>query len=226
MNMKSVRLPVIAGCLIPAALPAATASFDDLFAPPLPDDSTGLRFTTAPGDGPLYAGVVWDDRVTVVGDEYKVDTVTPGAPFFGLPHSTHYFITNESTDGGNGIMLTTNLLLSGAWFGRNEYYGFGGGAEAINIVALDGITPLASVFFALPENFDGQPEPLSFVDTSVFLSLSGVTGYRIDHAAPNEFDHNWIADDFEFVNPVPEPGIAAAVPGVVLLGFAAGRRRR
>lgn len=223
LNMKPMRFLFMAVCLLPASLPAVTATFDDLASPPPLTTNTGLRFAT--DSGALYSGVVWDDRVVVVGDEYRVDTSTPG-PLFGLPHSGNYFITNESTDGGNGIMLTTNLLLGGAWFGRNEYYGFGGGAETITITALSGITELSSVFFALPETLDGQPEPLSFVDTSIFLGLSGVTGYRIDHTTSNVFNHNWIADDFQFAEPVPEPGILAALPAVALLGFAAGRRRR
>lgn len=223
--MKPIHLFIIAGCFAPVPLMAVTATFDDLTVPPALNDSTGLKYTTAPGQNGLYQGVTWDDRVTVVGDEYRVDTSTPG-PLFGLPHSGDYFITNESTDGGNGIMLTTDLLLSGAWFGRNEYYGFGGGAETITITALNGSTDLVSVFFALPETLNGQPEPLSFVDTSDFLSLTGVTGYRIDHTTSNSFNHNWIADDFQFAEPVPEPGIAAAFPAVAMLGFAAGRRRR
>lgn len=234
--MKPMRFLFFAGCLLPAALSAATATFDDLATPPALTTNTGLRFTT--DSGALYSGVIWDDRVTVTGNEYRVDTGSPGTPgdpldpfrppgpLFGLPHSGNYFITNESTDGGNGIMLSTDLLLSGAWFGRNEYYGFGGGAETVTITALNGATDLASVFFALPETAAGEPEPLSFVDTSIFLSLTGVTGYRIDHTTSNVFNHNWIADDFQFVEPVPEPGIAAVLTTVTLLGFAGGRRRR
>ncbi|MDB6133153.1 MAG: proteinsorting protein [Verrucomicrobiales bacterium] len=219
--MKSInRLATALGCLIPAALPAATATFDDLFAPPALDAATGLRFTTGAVTSPLYEGVEWDDRVTVVGSQYKV---AADAPLFGLPHSGNYFITNESTDGGNGITLNTTLILTSAWFGQNEYYGFGGGATSVTITALAGSTPLGSVTFDLQDQVDGQPEVLAPVDTSVFLTYSGITGYRIDHVAPNEFAHNWVADDFTFV---PEPGIMAAVPAAAMLGFAAGRRRR
>lgn len=62
--------------------------------------------------------------------------------------------------------------------------------------------------FDLPELLPGEPEPLGFVDTSVFATLSGITGYRIDRrelGAP--FGGNWVADDFSFVaaTAVPEP---------------------
>lgn len=201
---------------------ALTVTFDDLPSPPALTAATGLQYTTAPGDGSLYAGVVWDSRVTVVGDELRTDTVTPG-PLFGLPHSGHYFITNG--DGGNGITLATTQVLTGAWFGRNEYYGFGGGADSITINALSGATVLGSVTFALPETHDGQPEPLSFVDTGSFTGLSGITGYTIDHTAPALRKDNWVADDFQFAS-VPEPSLAAAGAGLCLLGFAAWRRCR
>ncbi|UUZ56330.1 hypothetical protein LP419_14615 [Massilia sp. H-1] len=47
-------------------------------------------------------------------------------------------------------------------------------------MALNGALELASVEFDLPESHPGQPEPLTFVDTSAFGALSGITGYRID----------------------------------------------
>lgn len=207
-----------------ATFATTTAGFEDLFAPPALNASTGLRFTTAPGDGHLYAGVVWDARATVVGAQYKV---AADGPFFGLPHTGNYFITNESTDGGNGITLTTTQVLTGAWFGRNEYYGFGGGADAITITALASATPLGSVTFDLPELNDGQPEPLSFINTSTFTGLIGITGYRIDHTTPNEFNHNWIADDFQFQPaPIPEPAATAGAVGLLILGSVAWRRGR
>ena len=122
---------------------------------------------------------------------------------FELPHD--HFITNESSmDGGNGITLTTTMVLTGGSFGQVEYYGFGGGADAITIHALNGSTSLGFVTFTLPESNAGQPEPLSFVDTSSFTGLSGITGYRIDRNTPAPFADNWVADDLQFV-PVPEP---------------------
>jgi hypothetical protein len=221
--MKTIRLATALACILPVALSAATATFDDLFSPPALTSTTGLTFTTAPGDGLSYAGVVWDSRVTVVGDQYKVDS---GGPLFGLPHSGNYFITNESTDGGDGITLATTQVLTGAWFGRNEYYGFGGGADAITIIALAGATPLGSVSFNLPEVAAGQPEMLSFVDTSAFTGLVGITGYRIDRNAPEASATNWVADDFQFSPAaIPEPSTAAAAAGILALAFVASRRR-
>lgn len=145
----------------------------------------------------------------MVGADYRVDPVTPG-PRFGLPHAGRYFTTNDGNGAGNdGLLISTGLVLTGAWFGRNEYYGFGAGADQVSIHALQGTTVLASVVFDLAELQPGQPEVLSFVDTAVFGTLSGITGYRIDRRELNApFGGNWVADDFTFVAPanaVPEP---------------------
>lgn len=183
------------------------AGFEDLPSPPALDDYTHLYDAT--GTGSTYDGVGWDSRFRVVGRDLRID---PDAPLFGLPHSGDYYVTNEADDGGDGLLLTTSLVLTGAWFGRDEYYGYGGGATAITIFALAGDTELASVHFELPETHDAQPEPLEFVDTSAFLALSGITGYRIDRTAGGEFADSWIADDFTFVEPtasVPEPSALA-----------------
>ncbi len=208
-----------------AALPvsALTVGFEDLPFPPALGASTGLQYATAPGDGSNYAGIVWDSRVVVVGDQYRVDPGTPG-PLFGLPHSGSYFITNESSgDGGNGITLATTMVLTGGWFGQVEYYGFGGGADSITIHALNGSTSLGFVTFTLPEVTAGQPEPLSFVDTSSFTGLSGITGYRIDRHPSSPSADNWVADDLQFA-PVPEPREMAVAAGLLMAGFAAWRR--
>ncbi len=210
------------------ALPAssATLSFDNLPVPPAL--SASVDFVSANGGSLSYGGVTWDPGLSVVGNAYRVDAVTPG-PLFGVPHSGSYFITNNTSDASNGdrVTLTTNLILTGAWFGQNEYYGFGGGADQITIFALSGTTVLGSVVFPLPDNNPGQPEPLSFVDTSAFLALSGITGYRIDRhsLAADPTTSNWVADDFQF-QAVPEPAVPVlvAVLGSVLLE--ARRRRR
>ena len=208
-----------------AAQATVIAAFDDLPTPPPVTGATGFQF--ANGNSLGYKGVTWDSNISVVGDQYRVDTGTPG-PLFGLPHSGHYFITNGGT-GGDGIMLTTSLVLTGAWFGPNVYYGFGRGADRITIVALSGATALGSVMkilydTALPD--PQQPDPLTFVDTSVFLSYSNKTGYRIDRNEPVPFAVNWVADDFQFEAPsVPLPGtFALAVIGLLAL-FGARRSR-
>jgi hypothetical protein len=189
-----------------------TATFDDLPTPPALNSATGLQFANS--NSLDYNGVHWDSGFRVVGDQYKVDP--PAGPDFGIPHSGHYYVTNEN---GGSVTLTTDLLLTGAWFGQNEYYGYGGGADQITIVALSGSSDLASVVFDLLETHPGQPEPLAFVDTSAFAGLSGITGYRIDIHAPNQYAVNWVADDFQFTQAaaVPSPGtlalLVAGLPG-------------
>jgi hypothetical protein len=207
---------------------AGLVTFDDLPSPPATDSLTGLSFANS--GSAVYQGVTWDSRVTVVGDAYRVDTATPG-PLFGIPHSGHYFITSGGAD-NDGIVLTTDHVLMGAWFGRNEYYGFGSGADQVTINALSGTTVLASVVFNLPAPaVAGQPGPMGFADTRSFASLTGITGYRIDRHELADETGNWVADDFSFAPAgVPEPSSLAlsmlgllAVSGKLLID-AAGRR--
>lgn len=217
-TMLEIRIRLIAVSLViaasanPARAGVITATFDDLPTPPALNGATGLQF--ANGNSLAYSGVLWDSGIRVVGDQYKVDP--PAGPDFGIPHSGHYFVTNEN---GGSVTLTTSLLLSGGWFGQNEYYGYGGGADQITIVALSGSTELASVVFDLLDSHPGQPEPLAFVDTGAFAALSGITGYRIDRRAPNQYAVNWVADDLLFTQAVsvPSPGtlplLAAALAG-------------
>ena len=129
----------------------------------------------------------------------------PG-PLFGIPHSGHDFITNGGTD-NDGILLTTDQVLLGAWFGRNEYYGFGSGADQVTINAMHGETVLASVVFDLPApSVAGQPGMMGFADTSGFASVTGITGYRIDRHELAAETGNWVADEFSFgPASVPEP---------------------
>ena len=202
---------------------ALTIGFDDLPSPPALTGATGLQYANASGGGSLYHGITWDTSVEVVGSQYRVDPGTPG-PLFGLPHSGDYFITNGN--GSQGVSLATTLVLTGAWFGRNEYYGYGGNADQITINALHNGTTLASITYDLPLTTPGQPEPLTFMDTSSFGSLSGITGYTIDRHVTSEYKGNWVADDFTFVSPaaVPETGATSLLAGIAALGFVAGRR--
>lgn len=210
-----------------AAHAATTASFDDLSALPGTDGQSGLFY--ANGDSLVYAGVTWDDRFRVVGDAYRVDPGPPAGPLYGIPHSGNYFVTNEGDGALNdGMRITTTMLLTGAWFGRNEYYGFGAGADQVTIHALAGDQVLASVVFDLPDTNPGHPAPLQFVDTASFAAVSGITGYRIDRRERGQQSGNWVADDFSFVpaTPVPEPAPAAmALAGLALLAGVLARRR-
>lgn len=225
----SLRLWVLSGLLgLGFAAQAATASFDDLSALPDTDGQSGLFF--ANGQSLYYAGVLWDERFRVVGDTYRVDPGPPPGPLYGIPHSGHYFVTNEG-DGvlNDAMQITTTMLLTGAWFGRNEYYGFGAGADQVTIRALAGDQVLASVVFELPDTDPGHPAPLQFVDTSSFALVSGITSYRIDRHELGDQSGNWVADDFNFVpaSPVPEPASAVLwLAGLGLLASLARRRSR
>ncbi|MCW5623471.1 MAG: PEP-CTERM sorting domain-containing protein [Burkholderiales bacterium] len=212
--------------LVHSGAHAAIATFDDLPAPPGVDAGVDLPF--ANGDSASYQGVIWDPRFRVVGEAYRI---ADDAPLFGIPKSAQYFVTNIAATVGSsfnndGLRLTTNLILTEAWFGQNEYYGFGGGADQITIHALQGDAVIGSVSLDLPDANPGEPEPLSRIDTSAFLALTGITGYRIDRRAQGEFADNWIADDFVFQAPVPEPSTLALVALGLGAVVAMGRRRR
>jgi len=211
MKPLSIAILSLAGAAVMPAL-AGTATFDDLSTPPPLTSSTGLYY--ANGDSSIYQGVTWDSRFVVVGDEARVDPATPG-PLFGIPHSGHYFVTNEGDGASNdGLIISTSMVLTGAWFGRNEYYGFGAGADQVTISALgSGGAALMSVVFDLPAPaVAGQPGIMGFVDTGAFSTLSGITGYRIDRHETGDLNGNWVADDFTF-----EPAAVVPEPASVVL---------
>ena len=242
MKTLTAALYLAAILVTPVAALAATASFDDLSTAPGLAESKGLFF--ANGNSSLYAGVTWESGFAVAGDAYRVDIGDPGdpgdpsiprdprppraaGPLFGIPYSGNYFLTNQ----GNGVtndqmVITTTMVLTGAWFGRNEYYGFGGGADQVTIHAIGVAGILGSVVFDLAELRPAQPEVLEFVNTGAFASLSGITGYRIDRREIGAQSGNWVADDFSFVAaaPVPEPETyAMLLAGLAVLGWS--RRR-
>ena len=225
MNKLAIRQLIVCGAFIAAtpAMAGVIATFDDLPFPPALDSATGIQWTNSTASLE-YQGVIWDDRFGVVGDQYRVGGA--GSPLFGSPHSGHYFVSNSS--GSTGMTITTNKVLTGAWFGRNQYYGFGeGGADQVTIVALNGASELASVVFDLPESHPGLPEPLSFVDTSIFAMLGAITGYRIDRRELGQQNGNWVADDFTFADAtqVPAPGGAVLMFGGIAALLAARRKR-
>lgn len=225
MNKLALRQLIACAAFITAApaMASVIATFDDLPLPPALDSASGIQWTNATASLE-YQGVIWDDRFGVVGDQYRVGG--SGSPLFGIPHSGHYFVSNAS--GSTGMTITTNKVLTGAWFGRNQYYGFGeGGADQVTIVALNGATELGSIVFDLPESHPGLPEPLSFVDTSSFAGLGAITGYRIDRRELGQQNGNWVADDFTFVDAaqVPTPDTGALILAG-LLGLFTIRTRR
>jgi hypothetical protein len=112
---------------------AITINFDNLSNQPARDGT--IPFEQANGSKTLN-GVTFENSpngqpLNVTGDQYRVDSVTPG-PTFGVPHSGNYFLNNR----GNPAFLTTSLVLTEAWFGRVEYYGYGGGATSVTVVPL------------------------------------------------------------------------------------------
>ena len=160
----------------------------------------GVTFENSPNGQPL----------NVTGDQYRVDSVTPG-PTFGAPHSGNYFLSNRDTT----AFLTTSLVLTEAWFGRVEYYGYGGGATSVTVVPLGvngSLDPGVTVSLLSDRDYDptkpganGLPGLMVKMDTSRFLNLQGITGYRLDLGQDNSGQANWAADDFTFTSATPVP---------------------
>lgn len=207
--MKSWTFLLLGAALSLTESWAEVVTFEDL--PNLPAANTASDLGSANNGSLLYKGITWDGSITVHGDEYRVDPITPG-PLLGMPQSGHYFIVNNN---GGSISLVTDLILTGAWFARAEYYGFGAGADQVTIVALKGVIELAQVTVDIPNNVPGDIEPMVFADTAGFLGLSDITGYRIDRRAPVQYADNWVGDDFQFV---PAPASVPEPADITLLG--------
>jgi len=211
---------------------AVIIRFEDLPSPPATNASTGML----EANGSLnYGGVLWDSRITITGINYAVAGPESG-PYFsaGAPDGGDYYITNNTdttedpaTTDGNGITLTTTMVLRGAYFGAVELYGYypGEGAVQVTIHAMNGDTVLDSLTFDLtlneqtggPEN---TPVAMTYFDTSAFEALTGITGYVIDRTAnpavePNVGFTGWAADNFDFVD-IPEPVTTGWVVGSAL----------
>jgi len=205
----------------------STLTFDDMPGEVL-DTIRGFKDANG-GVDTTYQGITWDSRLGIVGDQYKVGNGATD-PFYAMPHSGHFALTNGG--GNTSILITTNQVLTSAWFGRNQFYGFGGGSDQVTINAMSGDNVLQSIVFNLPENNPGFPEPLNFADTSSFQSLNGITGYRIDTHPLGDSGGNWVADDFTFASPsavVPEPSslrLALPILGLIVGVLVKSRRKR
>ena len=180
--MKTVMRVCLACCLCAGFTTASRAgliTFDDLPSSPATDSATGLFF--ANNNSALYQGVTWDSRVDVVGDAYRVDTATPG-PLFGIPHSGHFFITNGGA-ANDGILLATDQILLGAWFGQNQYFGFGSGADQVTIARLE-----SGAIRALLRGLAGSSSPANGSRSTGSVGVRGHQPFREpdrDHGLPD-----------------------------------------
>jgi hypothetical protein len=226
MRPKSVAAPLLS-CLVACAANAAVfVGFEDL--PALPGVSGTASLYEANGNSSVIGGITWDSRLRVTGGEHRTSGDLSN-PLSGIPHGGDFFITNEAyPDAGNAITLGTTMVLTGAWFSQVEYYGYGHDEMTITIEAMNGGTVLGSASVVLPANLTGTtplpPLSMEFLDTSSFLSLSGITGYRINQSPLDAGSRYWSADDFQFAA-VPEPENIALVAGSLLALFGLWRKK-
>lgn len=205
-------------CFTPTLVKAELLQFDNLANEPALTGQS--RLIEANGGSSVYGGVDWGSNARIVGDQYKVDPAN--GPVFGVPESGHYFLTNND-DPVNGFVINTDKVLVSSYWAQNEYYGFGRGADQITITPLLSSGIATGLTFDLPVRTDANP--MGKFDTSSFASLTGIIGYRIDRHAPRDFAVNWVADDFTFIAPVPEP-TGMALLGMGLIGLVGFRHRR
>jgi len=220
-------------CLLamtPSLAMAELVTFENLPSPPPLDASQGLFF--ANNSSAVYEGITWGE-FSVFGNQYSSSGSVGGIgidPLFGNVHG-NYGVSNSG--GAASVSITTNMVLTSSFWGRNEYFGFGGGADQITIHVMSGANEIATKVVDLP-NFGShngleEASPLEKVDTSEFLNLHGITGYVITRHEPRDFADNWVADDFTFVAPstVPEPS-SLGLMAVGVIGFFGTRlvRRR
>lgn len=222
--LAPVGLAVVLGT---ASAQTTTVGFETWSQVLPPTEAMGLYYLN--DNSPVHEGITWDMRLRVVGADYRIQFAEPVSPLYGLVHGGTYYITNEGAGASNdGLLITTDRVLLGGWFGRNAYYGYSeqGGADQITIHALGGQVVLASVVFELPApQQPGTPGAMAYVDTSSFQGLVGITGYRIDRRELGEMQGNWVADDLVFASAVPEPGaVAMLLAGLGVVAAARGRR--
>ena len=209
-----------------------TINFDNL--PGLGPVTQSQSLSDANGGSSTINGVTFASNFSVVGDEYRVGGAAPN-PAFGVPHSGNYFVTNGNTP-NDDLIITTTSILTEAWFGHIEYYGYGGGATSVTVTAFGASGDLGFETISLPDTFpytgnlpspndgigNGLPDPMVKLDTISFLALSGITGYRISRFDSQPLNGNWAADDFTFVtvSAVPEPSSLVAFGiGLIALGY-------
>jgi hypothetical protein len=187
-------------------------SISDAFGP-----SSFESFSEVNAGSLVYGGVTWNNNWWLAGDEFvarqdhsDMFQSDAQAPFL-KPQSGRFAVFNAF--GETGLLIETPLYLTGVWLARPTLAEGPDGATQVTVSALAGTTVLGSVSLDL-----AGTTPL-FMNTSSFLGLSGITGYRFDRQpGPGEVSTHrgfFIADDFQFV--VPEPSTVVSV-FIVLAG--------
>lgn len=195
-----------------------TINFDTLSNEPPRSGNESLFYATGgspdAGGGPsVVDGVSFDGYLYVVGDQFIGDDHLGTDPY-AVPHSGHYALFNSQ--GQSPVSLSTDKTLLGAYFGRNDYGDGSFGADSVTVSALSGSTVLASDTLRLTSITP------TYLDTSGFSALVGVTGYRITRTVSNGSPGHYIADDFTFSGTPAVPEAATTFSFGLLLALGVG----
>lgn len=190
-------------------------TFEDLPNPPARDSVRLLSSANNTGGGSTLNGVTFDAAFTVMGDEYVELWQNNGGmnPWF-TPRSGHYGVYNAN--GADGLALTTDKVLLGAWFARPDFGAGVGGATSITVRALSGAVELASMTMPLTGS------QMTWLDTRAFANITGITGYRIQRGASGEGPYggtHYLMDDLLLA--APQPPVLGGQSNLVTWGWGA-----
>lgn len=148
-----------------------------------------------------YADIVWSADFVVVGGDYVESFHNQGDASFATPKSGEYAVFNAH--GRNRATLLTTRRLVGLWVSRPDLGGGPRGATEVTVHALRGSLSIGSETIELTET---GLTPV-FLDTSSFLNLHSVDGYRVDRTASGVDPYgggHYVLDDLAFAaEPVP-----------------------
>lgn len=209
------------------ALPASaqTLNFDAL--PSEPGVASTSPLPTANSGSRTISGITFNAATNsdweIVGNQYvPAPTLSPKP--FAQSHSGSYALAGDAYSGialfgtYTGLTISTNQILKSLYVGFDNNGFTGSDADSVTIFATGASGDLASKSVPL------TGPTLALLDTSdSFGSLVGVTGYRFETTTSNINSFGFlqaylIADDLNFVAPVPEASSALSLGLCLLLG--------
>lgn len=214
-----------------AALASFPASAQTLNFDTLPSEqgvTTLSPLTTANSGSPTISGITFNAATysdwEIVGNSYvPYPSFSPND--FAQTNSGTYTLAGNAYSGQDssgtiytGLTISTNQILKNLYVGFDDNGGGSNDADSLTVTAFGASGDLAAQSVPLTST------TLALVDTSsVFGSLSGVTGYRFETTAADLVNAGFgrayvIADDLTFGAPIPEASSALTLGLCLVLG--------